>query len=200
MEITVRHEFREAARWLNGIQRKQLPFATSLALNKTAGRVRDGLMTAMLREIDRPTDFTLNAFKIKNSNKRNLTAWIFAKPIQEKYLSLLVYGGTDGKKHIVPGVKAKLNAHGNLPRNKSRGSTNKKKFFKGTPKGGGPSGLYQRMPANPNSKKIRLIGHFPKSRTYRKLFRYERSVNTSFDRWFSYEWNKAFDRAMLTAR
>lgn len=202
MEISVTDNFKDAERWLGDIGKKQLPFATSLALNKTASRCRDAIMTEMLHVIDRPTPFTMEAFKVKNSSKRNLTAWLLAKPIQAEYLYEIVYGGTETKKHAVPGGKAKLNAFGNLPRTKTKTmARNRKKFFYGIPKGlGGTKGWYQRSPANPRSQAIHLVASFPKKRSYKPLLHFEKVVERGFNRWFSYEWGAAFDRAMRTAR
>lgn len=202
MQISIEDSFKDAERWLDDIEKKQLPFATSVALNKTASRCRDGIMTAMLHVIDRPTPFTMEGFKIKTGSKRNLSAWILAKPIQEQYLQGIVWGGTEIAKHFTPGGKAKLNQYGNMPRTATkRMKKNKAKFFYGVPLGlGGTKGWYARMPRNPKSKSIMLVGSFPAKRSYKPILHFEAIVERSFERWFEHEWNAAFRFAMRTAR
>lgn len=62
---------------LNDFHQKQLPFATSLALNRTAQAIRKDLRSEMERVFDRPTPFTLNSLQITSSSKTDLTAAVW---------------------------------------------------------------------------------------------------------------------------
>ncbi len=50
--------------------KKQLPFATSLALNDTGFDVRQGLNQGTLGAFHKPVKFTQKAFLVKKSKKR----------------------------------------------------------------------------------------------------------------------------------
>lgn len=104
-------------RKLQGMQ-KQIPFAGSVAVNRTAKDVQTGLRQESQSVFDRPTPFTLNAWAIKPSTKANLTAVVYARPAQARYLALQISGGTrqPGARGIrLPG-NIQLNAFGNIPR------------------------------------------------------------------------------------
>lgn len=192
MNISVRHDFKEAARWMDGIRLKQLPYATMLALNDTKDRIKDELMTQMLRKLDRPTPFTMNAFDNRwnlRATKRKLFTVLQMKPAQNKYLYAQFYGGSETDKHIVPGKEAKLNQYGNLPR---RASKVNRTFKIG-------NSIWRRKGKGKRSS-ISMIGHFPRSRTYRKRIDFERTVTTTFDKWWVRSWESAFTKAMRTAR
>jgi len=192
MKISITHEFKEAEKWLDGIRLKQLPYATMLALNETKDRCKDAVMTQMLRKLDRPTPFTMNAFDNRaalRATKRKLTSILQVKPIQAKYLYGQFYGGTETDKHIVPGKDMKLNQYGNLSR---RASKAKRTFTIGNV-------VLKRKGKGKNSS-LTVVGLFPRARTYRPRIDFERTVETTFDRWFGRNWEKMFDRAMATAR
>jgi len=57
----------------------QIPFATSLAINRTAQKVKVAQEKEIKDVFDRPTPFTQNSLFIKTSNKVNLTASVKLK-------------------------------------------------------------------------------------------------------------------------
>lgn len=80
----------------------QIPFATSLAINKTAQLVRRAIVTEMKRVFDRPTPFALNSLFIEVSTKTKLNAKVWLKDGYNegfdgtpavKYLTPEIYGG-----------------------------------------------------------------------------------------------------------
>jgi len=189
--ISVRHDFKELERWLTGIEKKQLPFATATALNQTKKRLQGELATVMIRELDRPTPFTMSAFDDSSSTwakKTNLMAWVRFKKIQAQYLYPQVYGGNETDIHLVPGKKATLNQYGNLPKNASRG----RGVFTMP---GKKDTLYKRR-----GKEIIRLGHWSKSRSYRKRLPFEQIIESKFGPIFGMEFGTAFSLAMLTAR
>jgi hypothetical protein len=134
--ITIQVDTKEVTRLLNDIQRKQIPFATSVALNKTAQDVQAGLVEGM-SVFDRPKPFTLRGVFVTRSTKANLTATIGLKtrdkggPVSE-YLAANITGGgrVDKRSEILlrnagilpagkqtrPGPDARLDAYGNMSR------------------------------------------------------------------------------------
>lgn len=103
--ITIQVDTKEATRWLNDIQRNQIPFAASVALNKTARMAQDGIRSEMQRVLDRPKPYTLNGTFMAGSNKRNLSATVGLKDkaaggVPAKYLAPLVVGAQRGDKAL----------------------------------------------------------------------------------------------------
>lgn len=116
---------------------RQMRYATSVALNKTAESVRDALRDKMGQSFDRPTPYTLNALRIARADRQSLTARVAFRDATgkgiaaDKYLGPQVYGGGRSKKrfeaamdrtgmtanrYLVPGAGAVLDAYGNPSR------------------------------------------------------------------------------------
>ena len=134
VEISDGADLREG---LKGFER-QLPFATSLALNRTAKHAQTDLRAAMSRMLDKPTPFTLNSTFVRPATKNRLIAQVGLKDFAAKgtpaarYLFPLIHGGERGDKRseramrfrgllqpgqfLIPGDDAPLNQYGNLPR------------------------------------------------------------------------------------
>lgn len=125
---------------LDALQRRQIPYAASLAVNHLARQAVDDLKAEMARVFDRPTPYTLNAFYWTKATKRDATAEIRAKDFAGKgtpgwkYLAPEVFGGSRrmkrferaleakfGSAFAVPGCGAALNQYGNI----SQGEINK---------------------------------------------------------------------------
>lgn len=115
---------------------KQIPFATALALTKTAKAVEADIRKVMPRVFDRPTRFTITGTLTKPATKRNLNAFVGLKDWAPKggnardYLQPHIYAGARSPKRsekalrqrgflkssefLVPGRDARLNKHGNI--------------------------------------------------------------------------------------
>ena len=174
MQIDIRSDIKELTRSLNRIQRKQIPFATSKALNATAFDVRKTLQDALDIHLNNPTPYTKRGVQVEKSTKRNLVAKVGfrsrkfgkgqGKITQAEYMKRQIKGGTrfpQGQAIPVP-VPSNMrpNKFGNIPRGKiDRLLADKDKYFSGTPKGGkGGAGIWQRMPANSKRAKSRNKG------------------------------------------
>lgn len=123
---------------LTKTEREQLPFATALALTKTAQRVKAGEISVMKRNLDRPTQFTLNSLFVKPATKATQQARVWFKDFAPKgtpagdYLQPQVQGGQRKLKrhekaliarglmkstqYAVPGAGAKMDQYGNMKR------------------------------------------------------------------------------------
>lgn len=125
---------------------KQTRYATMVALNRTASKVRERQYSEMHRVFDRPTPYTLRALRVISATKQNLQAEVGFKeawaPRASKFMPTQVEGGSrplkafeiamqqwvttrspQGKLGIyppgtrfVPGPGAKLDAYGNMSR------------------------------------------------------------------------------------
>lgn len=138
LTIDVRADVAALTRSLNDVQRKQIPFATALALTRTAFSARDDVKAEMARVFDRPTPFTLNSVFAKPATKDKLEYRVFLRDEAFKgtapaeYLQPQIEGGSRTPKRFeraiqrggilsrgrlaVPGKRARLNAYGNQPR------------------------------------------------------------------------------------
>jgi hypothetical protein len=73
---------------------KQLPFATALALTKTAAIVKDDLVSNMESTFGSAVAFTLKGIYTKRATKQNLTASVGTKAQQSMWLVPEIRGGT----------------------------------------------------------------------------------------------------------
>lgn len=145
MRVDFRSNIRAVERGLSDFAAKQVPFATSLALNATAEEIQKEESERLGKTLDRPTPFTRRAWAVWRSSKRNLSAKVFAKDAQAAYLSTLEDGGTRTPKGraIVTPAGLKLNSFGNMPKGAVKKALASPRVFSGTPKGRAP-GIYQR--------------------------------------------------------
>ena len=75
MQISVKSDIDKLAKQFKGFE-KQVPFATSLALNRTVRETQKQLKSDLPQLIDRPTTYTKASLQYEKSTKRNLTAII----------------------------------------------------------------------------------------------------------------------------
>ena len=108
MQLSVHADTKVLTKHLNRIQRKQIPFAVSVALNDTAHNARTAVYVTMRRVFSNPTTYTVpkNILKKKSrtgslylrpSNKKDWTAEVgikdFGKGAALHYLSPHIRGG-----------------------------------------------------------------------------------------------------------
>jgi hypothetical protein len=119
-------------------QQKQVPFATMLALTRTAAIAKKAIQAEMPTVFDRPTRWTLNSLRVIPAKKNKLEARVWMKNEADKsvpatrWLNPQIDGGQRQDKgfekklrqrgilppgkYAVPGSGAKLNANGNMTR------------------------------------------------------------------------------------
>lgn len=160
--LSLEAELGPAIKW-SGKVMAQLPFATSLALNKTAYQLQQTLNYETTNYFDRPTPFTQRSFRFTKSSKANLEVTIGAAPIQSRYLRFGIKGGARPAKgfelkfladivdkrtipssaQLVPTSLVRTNAQGNVSlstiKSIQRGLSGNARggFFYGKPRGGG---------------------------------------------------------------
>lgn len=134
-------EFKIIEKALSGMS-KQIPFATSLAINKIAKAVKEDEKREILDVFDNPTRFTQNSILMRGSNKNNLSAEVWLKEMWQPlrrghYLEPNIDGGRrpfkglekavfmkglmPGGLFLTPGPGVKLNKFGNV----TNGTVNK---------------------------------------------------------------------------
>ncbi len=117
MSINIHVDLSGAIRQL-GEMKKQIPFAASLAINRTAQSVKRRLVDEMVNVFDRPTPYTLDSVYIKPSMKHNLVAEIGLKDDSfkgipaSKFLFPQIEGGSRSQKRF----ERALIANGIMPR------------------------------------------------------------------------------------
>ena len=220
MQIDIRSDIKELTKSLNRIQRKQIPFATSKALNNTAFDVRKSLQDGLDIHLDRVTSYTKRGVQVKKSTKKNLVAKVGfrsktfgkgqGKITQAEYMKRQIKGGTrfpKGQAIPVPVPKnMRTNKFGNIPRGKiDRLLGDKDQYFSGTPKGTQDApGIWQRMPANSKRKKqggkIRMVIAWEPKADYSPRFPFRQIVSKSVRINYRKRFDFALRQALKTAR
>jgi hypothetical protein len=192
MKISIKTNIAEVTKNLTRVQKKQIPYAASQTLNQLAFDLtkRDGkgvLGKATATTFDKKrgkgaTPFTQKNFFYKNSNKENLTAWVFWDSKNADYMKFQVAGGTRFPRKRTLRVTTKhsnkyLNPYGNfLDGAISEMLEDKAKFFSGTPKGGRSrsEGIWERYGRSTKrgGQKIRKVVSFADKASYRPLFQF----------------------------
>lgn len=194
MKISTKADVKDATRRLNKLARKQIPYATSRALNETIDRVRDEEMTEIVRKVDRPTPETVEAYRTIKNNKRQLYTVITLKSYAG-YLAGLIHGGHESTPKPVPGRQAKLTPHGNLPRQATKGA---KVFWKET-RGG--HGAYWKTVGRGKNKRLQMVGVVPKGgRSYSKRIDFYGVAERTARKNFAKLMRKHLRNALRTAR
>ena len=104
MQFDVRSNIREVSRWLTDAERKQVPFATVLALTMTAKDIKAEEIVTMRRVFDRPTPYTINALQATPARKSSPIASVefkqgaTSRTDAKRFLNPEVHGGTRSRK------------------------------------------------------------------------------------------------------
>lgn len=144
MQVSIKDNLKDVLNELKIIEKKQIPYATAIALTKTAQSAQTALKREAVKRIDRPTPFTLRGFRIVRANKGTLTAQVYIADIQSDYLKYAIEGGTrkPKKKAIIQPGAVKLNKYGNIPKNAIKRIAARRDTFTGTVRG--VPGIWQR--------------------------------------------------------
>ena len=71
MQISVKGDVKEALRHLRFVRAEQIPYATKLAIDDVLKQAAPAVKAHMSSELDKPTPWTLNSFRILKWAKKN---------------------------------------------------------------------------------------------------------------------------------
>ena len=141
MKITLDSNLQDVRAVMLGVA-DQIPYATMLALNKTALQAKSEIQTEMPKAFDRPTAWVINSIRVKFATKTEQSAWIGFKDKdsadyrgEQTWRSMIEPNVNTGNRHFkamearlmaiglipsgynaVPGGAATLDANGNMSR------------------------------------------------------------------------------------
>ena len=188
----VKGDMKRITKHLSKMQKKQIPFAAAQAINATLFDVMKAEKVQLPKKLDKPTPFTMKAFKINKAKKTELVGDIHITPERWKYLKYVVEGGTRTDNIGVPTKNAKLNKYGNIPMRR-KGLIKKKNQYIATI--GSVSGVWERTKSG-----TKLIVAFEKSVTYEKQFPFKKIADGVARKKFQRNFKRSLSRALATAR
>ncbi len=218
--LDVRADIKDVTRYLDRIQRKQVPLATSQALNNTAFYVRGKEQQEAKKRLHKPTKFTLNGFQYKKASKTKLWATVFVEPKRWEYLQYQIDGGTRKKRsdkgEAVP-VNIPLNDRGNITGRKGGKILKLMKrpdTFVGNVKG--VYGLWQRGNINAKgkfsmarkrkngtraqAKNLKLLVRLEQTVSYKKRLDFKGIARRHANKRFPWEFKRQMARALASAK
>lgn len=216
MQITVKTNVEEAMKGLARINKKQIPFAAALGLTNTARRLADVEKRMIVKQLDRPTRFTLQGIRWQKANKADfktgrLHSRVFIMDKQAEYLKLNITGGTRKANRSVipvPTRNIKLNPFGNIPGKADKISKllGKKNTFQATING--VAGIWQR-PARGRRKRggsgtigksgLKLLVAYETTTQYQPRFDFYGIAKRIVPKLIGPEMGKAIKRALQTS-
>lgn len=138
IQISVKSDLEATVSQWAQVMGDQMPFATALALTRTAKAAKEEVERQLPSLIDRPTPYTMHGFRLYPATKRKLVAEVDFREsfgsgtAARDYLAPQVYGGARKLKAFekslqrtgllpasygaLPGSAAKLDAYGNMSR------------------------------------------------------------------------------------
>lgn len=196
MQVSVASNIKQVKKQLTAIQKKQIPFAASLAINDVAFQGRKTEAMAMRRYVDRPTPFSQKGFKVTRANKSTMKGSIEVMPNRWKYIKHVVLGGAatrPGAGHAIPINRALENKYGSLPRNKARNLLRQKQHFAITKNG--KDYIFKRQ-----GKSIQAQLHFERTTKHKAKYPLWKMTKAMIARDFPKSFNKRMAYALRTAR
>jgi len=226
ISLTIDQDLSRATAWTKAVQ-KQLPFATSVALNNVAFDARKAINAGTKGAFHVPVKFTQNAFLVQKSKKKSLAAFVYAQDKAGKdrarYLRFGIAGGSRPQKgldvyfekavpndgtipagaYFMPTSLVKTNASGNVTqatlRRISKGISGDARggFFIGTPRGG------SRPPGIYRRSRNQLQPYFIATTDrpdYTGRFNIEAIGAKVIERRFGFHFNAALSKALSTAK
>ncbi len=226
ISLSIDQDLSRATAWTKAVQ-KQLPFATSVAINNVAFDARKAINEGTKGAFHVPVKFTQNAFLVQKSKKRSLAAFVYAQDKAGKdrarYLRFGIQGGSRPQKgmdayfanavpndgtippgaYFMPTSLVKTNASGNVTqatlRRISKGISGDPRggFFVGTPRGGG------RPPGIYRRSREQLFPYFIATTDrpdYTGRFNIESIGAKVIERRFGIHFNAALSKALSTAK
>lgn len=203
VSMTVSHNLRRVARRIARIQKRQIPFAASGALNDTVFQVRKRIVgrTWPRAMKVRNRRFASAAFRVEKANKRTLRARLFDK-LGRASMALHATGGTKkprGGHLAVPSDNVRRTGTGKVPAKKrARVILSTDKAFK-APMRTGNIGVFEKTGSKKN-RKVRLVHTLVRRAPIRKRFPFYEDAESTSRRAFPNNFSRRLARALATAR
>ena len=196
MQIKISSNVKEVSLWTKTVHKKQIPFATAMAINDTLRGLKKEMAKQTVKKLHRPTKTTQNGFLFSRASKRKLVGRLFLKDFVEKYLRFQIDGGirSPGHKFAVPTKNSKLNKFGNIVGKRTGLIKNSKQFFATV---NGVSGIFERTN---KGNKIKLIHALVKSATYKTKFPFYTIAKMFTQNTFDKNLTKSFNRAVKSSK
>lgn len=223
--IRIEYDSTKLADQLRQLANDQIPFASSVAVNKTLKKTRNHIKSVMDNHIEGgATGFTKRGMRIYPTSKFDMRGSItfyalYGDPSKSRdYMQELMYGGVKkAKRRVIPEPNIQnLNTHaptmftarGNISQalyNQSRGKASKK-YFRGIPRAGktnwvGDQRLYGIWKRSDDGKKIHMLVSLKRTkRRQRKTFDAPQIAKEFFQANIRDEYQKAVILALSTMR
>lgn len=199
--------------------KKQVPFATSLALNETARLVAKSQRSQASKYFDRPTPFLLNGIvrgnswagirsdkRVKRFTATLIPGFIGGRGFGQagKRVNQVLLRQTEGGKRtpdkraiVVPTRKARLNRYGNMTQNQVKNLLNQKNVVSLGPRDGVKNpGIYRRG----RGGRLTMLVAYEPSTQYRPLYPYYRIADGVAKSQFGRVYARSFARAVSGMR
>ncbi len=169
-ELSIRSNIKDIERKVSRLAFQQIPFATTLTLNRLVSIVQTAEVKNEQAVLDRPTPFTTRSIRVKRATKGARVAEVVMQGIAAKYLDPYQFGGKNvlnSKALLVPIAAAgDLNQYGNLPRNLLKSLKGRSDIFIGPvkTKAGVVSGVWQRITVQGGHALVQRGGRLVKTR------------------------------------
>ncbi|WEQ56450.1 hypothetical protein LV564_05020 [Komagataeibacter nataicola] len=181
---------------------KQIPYATSVAVNSLAFDAMRLENSAMSEIFDNPRPFTTRATQVDKATKLNPTAVVSLRDQQAKYLTPYETGGDhwvgarDGTGDLLVPVDGRTDTYGQIPRGLIKRLLARPDVFAGTVRG--IRGIWQRPTArgtrrNAAPAKLKLLYMFRPNKAVDKHLNFEQRATELVQR----EGPKAIEAAIL---
>ena len=216
---------RELMRNLSDFAQREIPFATSLALTATARAIAAAELREIAKTMPTATAFTLRGPGVMAARKEQLTAVVFMKDLQAKYLKPYI---SDGRQVLYGGRRAQpvpititTDAAGNIGRGRLKRMIGRKDVFVGSitfKKGETVNGVWQRpktgarrgggrgtkgntkMKAGGVMTGLKLLVRFQDPVVVKPRLAWFETAAATFEAVWQREFDKAFARALSTGR
>ena len=164
MQITIKTNLDQVLRQLE-LQQQRVREATARGLSDTVRETRLDVMRELPRVFDRPVPFTLRGIGYTPAHPSALTARVFIRPAQARYLALMIAGGTERPKRraLLDPVALELDLFGNIGRRKIKQLLRRPDVFSATLRS--TPGLWQRV-----GRQVRLLVRYTDDRQVRPRF------------------------------
>ena len=204
-EVNIKHNIDHARKWMTDVQRKQIPYALSVAMGATVTGARRTAIRTAPKHLDNPVPRVLETAIRKYAPRKNQVYTRAAKVFIAKWMAPkyrdLVYGDTvrqlSGNTIITP-VNADINSFGNVVGLRGRRNILRRireleeigfEFVEvplgaESEYGGLHAGLYERIGVGEFSENLNMLFSYEEQRTYKPQWPLDQIVYAEFERLF----------------